>query len=106
MSKNHGSIIVLVSAGFAPVLINMNCSDDQNYEDKLLMLMNVVPVNSGIIQNKVLCNSVWSTYWEHVVLNAEELPLSWIGMLMGKLFKGIIDHIQYNDQPVRCESAQ
>lgn len=32
--------------------MDMNCSDEQNNEDKVLMLMNVVLVKSDIIQNK------------------------------------------------------
>lgn len=53
MSKNHGSIIV----GYfllekAPELMDMNCSDEQNNEDKVLMLMNVVLVKSDIVQSK------------------------------------------------------
>lgn len=51
MSKNHGSIIVhLIRAGSR--VNDMNCSDEQNNEDKVLMLMNVVLVKSDIVQNK------------------------------------------------------
>lgn len=36
----------------APELIAMNCLDEQNKEDKVLMLMNVVPVKSDMIQEE------------------------------------------------------
>lgn len=30
--------------------MDMNCSDEQNNEDKVLMLMNLVPVKTDIVQ--------------------------------------------------------
>lgn len=50
------SWLFLVREGYAYIcaeLININCTDARDNEDNMLMLMNVVPVVSDIIQNKI-----------------------------------------------------